>query len=246
MKRAIVIAAVVLSTCAARADKLTQVWALSAASSAKATVTGGDSTNDWTTYRIHKFTSPTGTLVVSGGSIAIDYLIVGAGGFGGPNGRGGAGGGQVTTGSTTLAVGSYAVTIGQPGPNWVGNNVQQSGTTSILQNVAAAFGGRDGGDPAGGTQYAQGGAYDTAAGADGTQCAITGTNTYYGGGGGGGSSNTNVIWAGGQGGGGAGGTAIIPGVAGTANTGGGGGGARTTSQPSKPGGSGIVIVRYLK
>jgi hypothetical protein len=75
---------------------------------------------------------------------------------------------------------------------------------------------------------------------------ISGTSTYYAGGGGGGGAYTIVGYAGlgGLGGGGAGGVSSTDSVAGTPNTGGGGGGQRNGG--GKAGGSGIVIIKYLR
>jgi hypothetical protein len=73
----------------------------------------------------------------------------------------------------------------------------------------------------------------------------TGASGYYAGGGGGGVYNGTTYGTGGLGGGGRGGYATTAPVAGTANTGGGGGGSGTGNNPVA-GGSGIVIVRYLK
>ena len=75
-------------------------------------------------------------------------------------------------------------------------------------------------------------------GGDGLASTITGTSVFRGGGGGGGFSGINTD--GGLGGGGRGGS--IAGFA-TANTGGGGGGGWNTAS-SKPGGSGVVILKY--
>lgn len=83
----------------------------------------------------------------------------------------------------------------------------------------------------GGAGGAGGGDGATPNGGIGRLINITGTSTYYGGGGGGYGQNGNGV--GGLGGGGS------YGVLGTANTGGGGGG-------NAYGGSGIVIVRYLR
>jgi hypothetical protein len=69
----------------------------------------------------------------------------------------------------------------------------------------------------------------------GLKSAISGTPKYYAGGGAG--------YPSGLGGLGGGGGAYTPGEA---NTGGGGGGGKTTTYTARPGGSGIVIIRYLK
>ena len=72
------------------------------------------------------------------------------------------------------------------------------------------------------------------------------SGTYYIAGGGGGSTyNGTGTSLGGYGGGGGGVIASSPGISGTTNTGGGGGGTGT-GQTSGKGGSGIIIVRYVK
>ena len=78
-------------------------------------------------------------------------------------------------------------------------------------------------------------------GGAGTASSLSGSSVTYAGGGGGGGSFGATPAAGGAGGGGAG---AVTGVAtsGTANTGGGGGGADTGGN----GGSGIIVIRYLK
>ena len=83
-------------------------------------------------------------------------------------------------------------------------------------------------------------------GGAGVTTSISGTSTTYAGGGGGSIITSPTFGVGGSGGGGAGGKYNDNnGVAGTANTGGGAGGASGASA-APAGGSGIVIVRYLK
>ena len=92
----------------------------------------------------------------------------------------------------------------------------------------------------------------------GIQSSISGTATYYAGGGGGGVNHNcscSVNNGGGQGGQGGGGNgsslgygngSYNNGTAGAANTGGGGGGTDPESTTANAGGSGIVIIRYLR
>jgi hypothetical protein len=204
-------------------------------------------------------------------SNTIDYMIVAGGGAGGNCGAGGGGAGGMiyNTAQTVSSTGNYTVTIGAGGvgPSSCtrganGNNSSFFSQTSI---GGGAGGGNDGGSGptsggcGGGGSYNNtggsgtagqgfaggnggggtgGGGGGTAAagnpgssdkkGGDGRLISISGTATYYGGGGGGYGNG-----AGGLGGGGS------YGSNGTANTGGGSGG-----NPSRVGGSGIVIVRY--
>jgi hypothetical protein len=153
-------------------------------------------------------------------------------------GNGGAGGGKTPgygpAGSGTAAQGfdGGSALDATSGPNYImtaggGGGSSQNGET-VTNN---ANGGGDGGD--------------------GLSSSITGSVVYYGGGGGGSGQNNGDPQAfGGTGGGGNGGTGYagqysqgIPSTAGATNTGGGGGGARS-EYGFKPGGSGIVIIRY--
>ena len=74
----------------------------------------------------------------------------------------------------------------------------------------------------------------------------SGVATYYAGGGGGGGDTGCTGGSGGLGGGGNGNLASPSLTAGTPGTGGGGGGDRSTSPGGAAGGSGIVIIRYVK
>jgi hypothetical protein len=116
-------------------------------------------------------------------------------------------------------------------------------------------GGGGGAGGAGGTTTATTTAI-AGAGGPGILSSISGTATFYGGGGGGGGStgrqsDLDLGGPGGVGGGGRGGTHRVNSTAGTPNTGGGGGGGgggqlSTLAETfASPGGSGIVIIRYL-
>jgi len=179
-----------------------------------------------------------------GGSISISATGGGWGSiFGtGTAGSGGSGGGgQGATGPFNGGAGnagSYSPVEGFAGGTGLGTNTQGAG---------------GGGSAAVGTSGSSGGA-----GGIGTTSALINTmglatstgqlssgNYYYAGGGGGG-NNAGAVPTGGLGGGGRGEVAFTGAsgnpIAGTANTGGGGGGGRV----SVAGGSGVVIVRYLK
>jgi len=189
-------------------------------------------------------------------------VTVGAGGAGNSNGNGtngnnsvfgsitstagGGGGGLTSAGSNGgsggggCGVGNAAAGTGTANQGYAGG----AGTTN--QNAGGGGGAGQIGEAAQGSGSNQGGK-----GGNGVQITAlatptsTGANSGYyagGGGGGGGGGNPAARGTGGFGGGGQGGhtTGI---TAATANTGGGGGGGAGTGEA---GGSGIVIVRYLK
>jgi len=178
---------------------------------------------------------------------SVEYVVVGPGGAGGPNARGGGSGGEVFTGTVAVTGNTeYTVTVGA-GATWLGNLARSTNVSSF--NTVTATAGQDGGDPAGGAGRnggGNGGAYGAGggvAGSAGTASSITGSSVTYAGGGGGG-SGTSTSASGGAGGGGAGGrTTATSGTPGAANTGGGGGGS-SASGGSVFGGSGIVIIAY--
>lgn len=171
-------------------------------------------------------------------TFSADYLVVGGGGGGGGSstaaGAGGGGGGaQVATGSSSLSVTSYAITVGDGGEG--GNSLTGStGEASVIATVATAYGGAggggsgsagaaavSGGSGGGGGQGQSGGAGATG----GTTGGNGNTTTTNSGGGGGGAS------AGGDNGdasdGGEGGAGTASSLSGTSTTyGGGGGGGR--------------------
>lgn len=146
-----------------------------------------------------------------------------SGGFnsGGPGGSGGGGSGINPTGNSATAEIGNAGGSGGPRPSGGGG-----GGGGSAGNGGLFPGGRCDGGGAGGTGYLS---------------SISGVATRYAGGGGGAG-----FGPGGSGGGGNGGhscNSSETGTAGAANTGGGGGGRNFT--PGLPGGSGIVIVKYL-
>ncbi len=204
--------------------------------------TGGNITTDGN-YTVHTFLSGgTFTPIKSGN---VDYLVVGAGGIGGPNGRGGGGGGQVLASTLAVTAQGYTITIGTSKTEFTGNNAAGGVAQRSIFSSVTAEGGREAGDPAGGTDYADGGAYGNPTGGNGTDgttsTILDGSTDYYGGGGGGGAT----VNAGGGGlGGGGDGSSVGDGHLGGDNTGGGGGGA-PVGWTGGMGGSGIVIIRCL-
>jgi len=214
------------------------------------TVTGGTLTFDGS-YSVRTFTG-NGTLGISGGNLACDYLVVGGGGrgdtgnydiAGSESGRGGGGGsgGQTLTGTTTINSGSYAVTIG---------GSQQNTTVGSLFTALKGNNGsfRTGGASVGGSGSGGTGGLGTGTAAtngnNGVLSSISGVSVRYGAGGGGGANFT--AGTGGTTGGGTGGTYQGPtnATAGSPGTGSGGGGGATSSN-NGGGGDGIFIIRYL-
>ena len=230
--------------------------------SAFVSATGGIITNyteGIISYRAHIFTN-SGTFTVTSGG-AVEALIVGAGGMGGPNCRAGGGGGQVVTTNLTATAGSLSVVVAPTCVDWGGNNATATvAYTSSFFGVPAR-GGNSGNVNASTSLYALGGRNSSGVlnnspvaqnGGDGTTCAYSGLLTYYGGGGGGGGDANSTTWSGvyglgGLGGGGTGGAFGHNPTSGADNTGGGGGGAGgslSSSADFRYGGSGIVIIRY--
>jgi hypothetical protein len=160
------------------------------------------------------------TAIGGGGGGSTNYGNDRNGAAGGSSGGGGAvGGGR---GSATANQGNLGGVGGSGNPNYGG-------------------GGGGGASSNGGSGSSTGGV-----GGPGQDSLITGTLTYYAGGGAGGSYNT-TNQSGGIGGGGQGGNQGTGGpTAGTANTGGGGGGGGRDESYGSNGGSGVVILSYLK
>jgi len=176
-------------------------------------------------------------------TVSVDYLIVGGGGAGGTvsgtsAAGGGGGAGEVIESSTSIAVGTYAVTVGEGGDassNTIVSSIDD-GTSSSIAGIDTAVGGGGGGSSSGsyidgraGGSAGGGGGNSTTAGVGGTATAGNdggdGSATTAGGGGGGGAGAAGANWTTGAGGdGGDGVQSSISGVAGTYYGGGGGGG----------------------
>lgn len=169
----------------------------------------------------------------AGGNGGYNYGPPRFGGNGGSGGGGGtSGGGTGNTPSTTPSQGNNGGngTTGSYGHGGGGGGAGANGTNASTDSAAG-----NGGN--GSSAYSSWGA------ATGTGQNIGGTYWYAGGGGGGRSHAVGSVGTGGNGGGGPGSGSGTSNT-GTANTGGGGGG--TGSLASVNGGSGIVIVRYLR
>lgn len=211
-------------------------------SSVGITVTGGIEAIDGS-YTVRTFTS-SGTLSISGGTIAGASVLIVAGGKSGggynmDHGGDGGDGGQVVTLTNQELTGDISVIVGSSSQN-----------SSFGANIATTGSGASGGD--GGTIYGN----PPTNGSNGTLSDISGSSLYYGGGGGGGGANSSGA-SGGLSGGGDGGDSTEDGSSwgsgddgesGIANTGGGGGGAGAAGvnmPQGGAGGSGVVIIRYL-
>jgi hypothetical protein len=171
---------------------------------------------------------------------------------------GGAGGAQNTNGSSGGSGGGgggnqTSTRYGGEGTSGQGNT---GGTTSNASTAVGQYGAGAGGGGAGGVGGNVSGNYSVAgAGGLGLANSISGSSTFYAGGGGGGGGSDSTA-NGGPGGSGIGGdgasTRTSTGAtAGSTNTGSGGGGAShngsyAINAKGAAGGSGVVIVRYLK
>lgn len=168
------------------------------------------------------------------------YTAIGGGGgsydpatatyFGRSGGSGGGGADPVTDVSASIV----GIGLGTPG---------QGNSGGPARRISVNGGGSGGGGGAG----SPGSSGFTGKGGSGVSSLISGSIQFYGGGGSG-VPESGATVLGGLGGGGTGATDIANSTAGAPNTGGGGGGTRGTgggaAQAGKPGGSGIVIVRY--
>jgi len=200
-------------------------------------VTGGTKTTDGL-YTIRTFTS-NGNLVISGGNITGEYLVVAAGGASGSGDAvgsgGGGGGGVIIQNPATLPSGTYPIVIGQ---GTVGNgqpttafSVTAVGGGKGGQGVGVGSSGSPGGSGGGGGAWAA----PFASGGSGSQnspgsvAGGRGSFAVYAGGGAGHTNNANVTVTNGQG----------------QNNYGGGGQALGTGSSPNNGAAGVVIIRYL-
>ena len=195
----------------------------------------------------------------SGNTSTFNALATTGGGAGGganvngsAGGSGGGGGGATTGSGGAGNSGSYSPVEGYQGGN--GNQGAGGGNRSgggggagaVGQNYQTTASGA-GGVGAGGASYTNYAIINAMAAATGTGV-LSSSHYYYAGGGGGGNQGANINGVGGIGGGGTGGN-NTDGISGRTNTGGGGGGGGndlSNGFSGGNGGSGIVIVRYLK
>jgi len=185
--------------------------------------------------------------VGSGSTDGTDIITSAGGGVGsGTNDighDGGSGGGGVSGTGQTNAGGVGNTPSRSPSQGNSGGSSVNDGT--IVNNGGGGGASLTDSEGLGGNGILGGGAKG-GNGGKGRSSNITGTTVWYAGGGGGGAYTDGgavTPGVGGQGGGGNGGNEVS-GTAGTANTGGGGGGCGYPGS-SVPGGSGIVIIRYL-
>ncbi|MFA5130078.1 MAG: hypothetical protein WC477_04135 [Patescibacteria group bacterium] len=167
--------------------------------------------------------------------------------FNGTTAGGGGGGGN-----TQAGVGGNGSNGGSGGGGAVSDG---AGGTSSGGGYAGYVGSHNSGSTGNGLGGGGGGAGAAATdknGADGISSDYSGGTVYYGGGGGGAGESVDPGYTGGTGGNGGGGTGssftpYLQATSGTANTGGGGGGnGNDTIGKGAAGGSGVVIIRYLK
>jgi hypothetical protein len=160
----------------------------------------------------------------------------GGGGGGGfafsTNGVAGGSGGGATASNAGSATGGAASPSGQGN---AGGNTSNSG---VGAGAGGGGAGAVGGSSTSSVVAGNGGA--------GLATSFSGTSVTYAGGGGGGADTASGQTAGTGGVGGGGNGALSAPTTGTANTGGGGGGRWNPSAAGANGGSGLVIVRYLK
>lgn len=179
----------------------------------------------------------------NGQTVSAQWLVVGGGGKGGDSNGGGGGGGGVLTGTDTLGLGSYAVTVGAGGSGGSGNGGDSAFSGQSLHT--AKGGGAGGANSAGASGGAGGGgsaSYGPWAGGAGTAGQGFNGGAGYasqgvqggGGGGGAGGAGAAAPCCGGAGNGGGGVASALSGA--TVYYGGGGGGAG--QQSSGAGGAG--------
>jgi len=163
--------------------------------------------------------------------------VVGLGGGGGIGGNGqGTNGGS--GGGSRGAPGGEALQNGSGGS---GNRGGNSGGSPLGAGATGGGGAGTAAENLAGNAWEKGGD-----GGDGLEITITGSPVYYAGGGGGGAAQgTTPAGLGGLGGGGNGANDSTPPTPGQDGTGGGGGGGNN-SQVGAEGGSGVVIIRYVK
>lgn len=216
-----------------------------------------------TAYIATSYTPPT---------VTVNALVMGGAGGAGvgssANGAsGGGGGGGVTTGTATLAINTYAITVGTVGANGTGAGTAASqgvnGTDSTFSTLTGSGGGGGGGSAAGvvngllgGSGGGGGGLVNSASGLGGAGtvgqgniggAGAGGLNPNNGGGGGGGAGGVGGAAAANTGGlGGVGLSNSISGSAVLYGAGGVGGAGGQSGSPGNPltSGAGVVIVSY--
>lgn len=187
-------------------------------------------------YTIHTFTT-SGTFIVSGGTLSVDYLVVaGGGGGGGTDGGGGGAGGMKTGTGFSVAAGSYSITVGAGGTGGTGAGKGTNGGDSIFSTITSTGGGGGG---VYNNQTGLNGGSGGGGGANGGGSTAGGTGTAgQGNNGGSGKGPTNYAGAGGGGAGAVGGDAAATGSAGGGNGGAGSASSISGSSVTYAGGGG--------
>lgn len=188
-------------------------------------------------YTIHTFTT-SGTFIVSGGTLSVDYLVVaGGGGGGGTDGGGGGAGGMKTGTGFLVAPGSYSITVGAGGTGGTGTAGKgTNGGDSIFSTITSTGGGGGG---VYNNQTGLNGGSGGGGGANGGGSTAGGTGTAgQGNNGGSGKGPTNYAGAGGGGAGAVGGDAAATGSAGGGNGGAGSASSISGSSVTYAGGGG--------
>ena len=220
-----------------------------------ASATGGTVTtysSGGTTYKVHTFTA-SGTFTVTGGTLTVDVLCVGGGGYGSNKqptfapyeGTGGGGGGEVVyTTSVSVTPQSYSITVGSGGIQ--GTSVDATVSSAFGIRAEAGFhggiggrfdyGGTSGSGRTGGQNSASTFTYGRGQGGGGDSQSGAGPSVYGNGGNGGDGTassitGTVVYYGGGGGGGAVAQTGYTPGAGGQ----GGGGAGAAVGVPGTPG-----------
>lgn len=172
-------------------------------------LTGGTVFTD-STYQYRVFTSGTSSLVISEKQLIADILVVAGGGGGGTAAGGGGGAGGVGyTSNATLAVGSYATSVGSGGGGATGDGGSGANGGNSTFNTITAYGGGGGNHGGAGANGGSGGGCGYSNGPGGTATQGTGAANHYGNNGGAfgrTSSGSPYPCSGGGGAGGVGGT----------------------------------------
>jgi hypothetical protein len=207
-------------------------------------------------YTIHTFTSSDTFTVYTSGDV--EYLVVAGGGGGGGNHGGAGGAGGYISGSSSIAIGAYTITVGGGGAGGISDENGTNGSNSVFNSLTALGGGGgghgysssaanaglSGGSGGGGAPFRAGGTTsDSAQGNNGGNGLNSGIAGHGGGGGGAGGAGGNALISGAADAGisGAGGIGLSSSITGTAVVrAGGGSGGRWGGTNTNPGTTGDV------
>jgi hypothetical protein len=207
-------------------------------------------------YTIHTFTSSDTFTVYTSGDV--EYLVVAGGGGGGGNHGGAGGAGGYISGSSSIAIGAYTITVGGGGAGGTSSDNGTNGSNSVFNSLIALGGGGgghgysnsqsnaglSGGSGGGGAPFRAGGTTsDSAQGNNGGNGLSSGIAGHGGGGGGAGGAGGNALISGADDAGisGAGGIGLSSSITGTAVVrAGGGSGGRWGGTNTNPGAVGDV------